>query len=520
MQARTLPDFSEIGAPGTQIFAGLMMQTDYSPDLQPPACYDVFDRMRKGDGQVRAGLQVMKLPIMRAHWEVEPASDSAQDRMIAEFIERDLHSMRGTTYQRFLRQALMMLDYGCMPFEPVWELHDDGLVHLKKLAQRLPKSVIYWLTDENGGFAGIVQGAIKASGYERVTIPASKMIVFVNEQEGADFRGTSMLRAAYKHWFYKDGLYRVDAIAKEKRAVGVDVMTIMANAQDKGVLKTASENALMTLHAHEKNFVVEDEAGYKYRLETGSNRPLDALGSIEHHDLRILRAMMAEFVSMGSGSTGSLAMHGDKTRFALMAWEAISQDLADVQTNDLIRPWVDLNWSVQDYPRVRYSRLDTRDVQTLATAVASLATVGAIPISAELQSEMLNVLDLPGGEPVNQPWPDPNDPPQREPLPEPAVSVYRRQVERLKAEAPKLFRTDKPIALGRIEVPYREEMAERLLASTGNRARARAHAAMFAELLRATFEDEMTHQLEAGNGYDAPSLDAVLNERLLETVAK
>src|SRR6185369_9314065 len=110
----------------------------------------------------------------------------------------------------------------------------------------------------------------------------------------------SMLRAAYKHWYYKDGLYKVDAIAKEKRGVGVDVGTIKAGANDKDTIKAGLERAMQTLHAHEKQYVIEDEDNYAYRLETGNARVTDAMPSIEHHNWQILRAVLAEFVGMGT----------------------------------------------------------------------------------------------------------------------------------------------------------------------------------------------------------------------------
>lgn len=456
------PDYEEIGAPGTLIFGGWMQTQDYNPDLQAPACYDVYDKMRLGDGQVRAGLTVVKLPILRAHWEVVPGSDSAQDRMIAEFIDRDLQSM-SIAYISFLRQALLMLDYGCMLFEKCWRLgEDDGLIHLRKLAPRLPKSVIFWCTDENGGFDGVKQGAIKASGYELVDIPQEKLLLFVNEQEGANFRGISMLRAAYKHWFFKDGLYRVDAIAKEKRGVGVDVGTIKPNAANRDDLKTSLERALATLHAHQKQYFIEDEENYTYRLETGQARVTDALPSIEHHDLRILRSILAEFLNMGSNSTGSLAMHKDKSSFFLMALEATADLIAETLSTHLLKQWVDYNWRVSDYPRIKYSRLDSRDLASIATAVQQLVSVGALTPNPATEAELRVLADLPDTPGEEQ---DPGEgptvdetPPIAEKIAAAVAGVQARQIARIQAE----------IAAGKaveeIDVPYRREVSEAIVA--------------------------------------------------------
>lgn len=390
------PELGERGATGTQIFGGIVQQQDYNADLQAPQCYDIYDKMRLSDGQVKAGLSVVKLPILRANWEIEAASDSAEDKMIAEIAESDLESM-SLSFISFLRQALLELDYGCMPFEKCWYIGDDGLVHLRKFAPRLPRTIMRWNTDEHGGFAGVQQGAILASGYKPIDIPAEKLILFVNEQEGSNFRGVSMLRAAYKHWFYKDGHYRIDAIANEKRGVGVDIGTIKPGATNKAAIKDQLERSLMTLHAHDKQYIVEDEENYQYRLETGGARGGQnaIMATIEHHDLRILRSILAEFLNMGSASTGSLAMHKDKSAFFLMALEALADGIAQTLTTHYLKQWVDYNWRVTAYPRFKYSRLDTRDFAGIATAVNQLMSVGALTASPATEAELRVLGDLP-----------------------------------------------------------------------------------------------------------------------------
>lgn len=394
------PIFREFGAPGTQISGGSMTQQDYNPDLQAPACYAVYDKMRLGDGQVKAGLSVVKLPILRANWEIEAASDSAEDKMIAELAEEDLQSM-SVSFISFLRQALLELDYGSMLFEKVWEVREDGLIHLRKFAPRLPSTIQRWMTDDHGGFAGVKQSAIKASGFELVDIPPEKLILFVNEQEGSNFRGVSMLRAAYKHWYYKDGHYRIDAIANERRGVGMDVGTIKAGATNKDEIKTGLERAMATAHAHEKMYFVEDEENFTYRVDTGGARggANAIMATIEHHDLRILRSILAEFLNMGSASTGSLAMHKDKSAFFLMALEALADGIAEALTTHYLKQWVDYNWVVDKYPRFKYSRLDTRDFAGIAHAVNELMSVGALTKSPATEAELRVLGDLPELEP-------------------------------------------------------------------------------------------------------------------------
>jgi phage gp29-like protein len=400
----------EWGATGSNVFGGRLAGDDYNTALAAPTSYDVFDKMRN-DGQVKAALTVITLPILNASWAVEPASDSAQDREIAEFIEENLLHGMTISWSDYMRQVLLMLTYGSMPFEKVWRSGDDGLIHLQKLAPRLPKTVTEWLVDDAGGLAGVVQQA--APKMQPVTIPVEKLLVFVNDLEGSNFRGISVLRAGYKHWFYKDNLYRIQAIALEKRSLGVDVGTLAGvgvTASD----KEAAERALMSLHAHEKQYMVEVEDQFKYRLEgVGTTGVLDPLGAIEHHDLRIVRSMIAEFVAMGAGSTGSLAMHRDKTSYLLLALGGHCNNVADTHNKHLIPQWVSYNWpNVTEFPRLRYARLEQRDIETFANAVEKLTNSGALTPDETLEEESRDLLSLPevrGPRPEPEPDDEEND---------------------------------------------------------------------------------------------------------------
>lgn len=391
---RVSVDTGEIGAPGTRIgIGGALGQEDYNADLQGVLAYDVFDRMRMADGQVRAGLQVIKLPLLRADWTVEPATEDAADVEIADFIEDALFNMT-MTWQKFFRQVLLSLDYGSMPFEKVWSL-EDGLYTIRKLAPRLPRTITQYFIDEHGGLTGIEQQVVTTTETKLATIPVEKLIIFVNDQEGANFRGMSVLRAAYKHWFFKDALYRIQAIAAERRAVGIDVGKMKGNTVDKK-LRSEVEAALMRLRSHEKMYLTEIEDLFEYRIEGISGRTMDPQSAIDHHNVLILRSILAEFLAMGAGSdTGSRAMHTDKSSFFMMAEKAYAQDIADAMNEFLIKPWVDLNWIVDDYPKLVHSRLDTRDIQKIAEAVSVLLNSGGLTPTRETEDAVRNILELP-----------------------------------------------------------------------------------------------------------------------------
>jgi hypothetical protein len=57
-----------------------------------------------------------------------------------------------------------------------------------------------------------------------------RLIAYVNDQEGGNWLGVSMLRALYRHCLRKDRLLRVDAINAERNGAGVPMAYAPPNA--------------------------------------------------------------------------------------------------------------------------------------------------------------------------------------------------------------------------------------------------------------------------------------------------
>ena len=397
------PPPGEIGGTGTLVTPSAggtgtltLTEEDYNQDLLGTKLYDEIDRMRRSDSQVRAALSVVKLPILAADWHIEPPSDSTEDKRIAEWMETKLFDGLFHSWEWVLRHMLLHLDFGTMPFETVWEVKDDPefrqpLAVLTDLAPRMPRTITGWLLDDSGHLAGIKQQLMSKS-FQEVTIPADRLLVFVNEQEGSNYRGTSILRAARKDWLLKERAQRANAVALEKRTAGVDVGTLgsSAQAQDK---KGDAEAALMSVRVHERAYMLETD-DFKYRVQGIDGTVLDPLPTINYHDLMILRGILAEFLAMGTGG-GSLAMHRDKSSFFLMALGAVAKQITGTINRTLIPRWMAFNFPDADIPELTHSRLDRRDAVAMAEALGKLIPTGAITVDQGLEDELRELLELP-----------------------------------------------------------------------------------------------------------------------------
>jgi len=377
----------ELGATGTSVFAGLLYEDEYNTDLQGDKAIKTYDKMRRSDGQVKAGLLACKLPLMVARWDVTPASDDPLDVMIAETVKEDLWE----DWDDFLRQALLMLDFGHMAFEKVWELR-DGRYTWRKLAPRLPQSIVEWHITDDGELDHIVQQAMIGNNFKQVPIPAAKLFVFTHEREGSNFRGISLLRAAYKHWYYKNNLYAIDGMAAERHGIGLASFTYPDNATQaqKDALRDIGER----LHAHERAYEAHPES-IKFDLKGVQGQLHDIMRSIDHHDLQIVRSILAQFMNLGAKATGSYALSQDQSQFFLMALQAVGRNVCNTVNRQGIREMVDYNWDVKRYPKLTVSGLDSPDVLAYAGAIGQLVTAGAIIPDNAMENELRRIVKMP-----------------------------------------------------------------------------------------------------------------------------
>lgn len=439
---------TEKGTTGTTVLGGIVRDEDYNIEWHGANRYKIPDRMSKSDGTVAAGLRMIKLPLLSAEYMVEPASDSPIHKAQADFCHSQLMNM-SFSWQYYMNHVLRMLDYGSYPFEKVKHLTllPDGQrgVGIRKLAPRHPRTVLEWHVDKHGGPTGILQQTHDDRfNFMDIWIPIRDLLIFVNDQEGSDLKGNSILRPAYKHWWIKQGMESVDAVAKEKRGMGIDVVELTDEANNDD--KSAFEAALQTIRTHERNYMVYRADKGTYKIEgVGESATLDTIATIELHDVRILRAMLAEFISNESNSQYRTTK--DKSEITMMSIEAYGENILDTHNRHFIKQLVDWNWGPQpadEYPKMRHSRLDNRDVERLARAVSLLSGAGIIRPSIEMERELLELLEMPipaeGTEPI---------PPVRE-----------RQVETMTSLARKHFEDKNLDGLVKMSVPFKSEAAK------------------------------------------------------------
>jgi hypothetical protein len=390
----SIPDLRELGSTGRTAY-GSIFKEDYNPELRGALGLQIYDRMRRSDGQQRGTLRLLKTPILGARWYIEPASLAPQDQEIAKFIWDNLTKWMTVSWPQFLQECLLHLEFGWYAFEKVFDLRIvDGNPRIvwRKFAPRHPLDYDHWEYDFHGGPLGC--WFYVGDNAESVFIPMTKLLAFTNEKESGNMEGFSILRSAYKHWYYKENLYKIDAIQKERHGIGVPVIKLPPGFSDED--KRLADEMGRNLRTNEKAHVVLPPNWDILMLKMEGN-PVDALESANHHDLMVGKNILAQFLndqrSDGSAITAASDIFVKSTKF-----------IAD-QVRDVINKWaipelVGYNWDVEEFPELRVRRIgDTTDWRTISFAIRNFIGAGVVTPDDKLEAWVRDEMDLPMADP-------------------------------------------------------------------------------------------------------------------------
>jgi phage gp29-like protein len=379
----------EIGESGVQILNGIITGEEYNRALTGRKAISIWDEMRRSDATVAASLRAVKLPIKSAKWFVTAATDETADTDIADFVKWNLFER--LKWKQILGEILTHLDYGFSVHEMVFGVElVDGVerVVLQKLAYRKQTTILSWEAGKD--VPGVTQWTPSGKTHH---IPLNKIVVFTNEQEGDNYEGRSILRAAYKHWFYKDKLYQIDAVGHERQALGVVKIKYPTGATD--TQRKAAKKAAANLRANEEAYI-EEPVGWDINfmdMKAGSLK--DVQPSIDHHDRQITKNVLAQFLELGSkGGSGSRATSEDHSKLFDLAGEAVAETIADV-FGYVIRTLIDLNFTVTDYPKMTVGKIGDEKVGELAESVTKFEGAGLLTVSDEDEAHVRSLLGFP-----------------------------------------------------------------------------------------------------------------------------
>jgi hypothetical protein len=395
-----LVDIRELGTTSPSPFTSFIRQ-EYNRDLQGLRGLQKYDQMRRSDGTTRGTMRLVKTPVLAARWFIEPGKGPTgkirpKDRKIADFVWNCFTKYMSISWSQFLIESLLMCDFGYYMFETVYEprmINGKYQIVWKKLAPRHPMDVKEWHFDSHGGPVGVSMFSDNNEVFgltsNDIFIPINKLTVFTFDKEAGNIQGIPMLRSAYKHWYYKEQLYKIDAIQKERHGIGIPLIKLPPGFNDAD--KNLADQMGRNLRTNERSHIVLPP-NWEVMMLKLEGQPVDALKSIEHHDQQIEKSILAEFLSATVGSSKDV----DFDLF-LKATRFIADTVAQTLNDYLIPRLVDYNFpGVQDYPRLKARRIgESADWRNLSFAIRNFVGANIIQPDDELEKNIREEMDLP-----------------------------------------------------------------------------------------------------------------------------
>lgn len=377
------------------------LEMEETPELQFPLSIRVFDRMRRQDAQVGSVLRAVTLPVRRTPWRIDP---NGADPKIVKHVADDLNlpivgeptQVRRRSKDRFswkehLQLALLMLPHGFSYFEQVYDIQSalPGGTHLKKLAWRPARSIQIANVARDGGLVSIQQNGVEKP------IPVEHLVAYVNDREGANWYGQSLLRTCYKNWLIKDDLLRTDTQTIRRNGMGVPLYTGFESEGEKDPgLKKGLALAQSWRSGELSGGAIDHDA--KMELLGVSGTLPQALPSIRYHDEQIARAVLAHFLNLGGGDGGhSYALGATLQDWFSLGVQSTGGLVRDTANAHVIEDLVDLTFGPDVVvPKLVFDEIGSK-ADAVIQAIAYLVSSGVLHPDESLEHFVRTTLGVP-----------------------------------------------------------------------------------------------------------------------------
>ena len=357
-----------------------------------------LQRMTRFDGQAKALLNILTMPVRTAKWQIVPSKDGRREaKFITEMLTKPPH--RGgmsIPFGSVLGYLALAIRDRFKVVEKVWELQRvEGELRyiLKKLAPR-PTETLKIKVDKAGDFIGVHQKTTFHGQFIDVLIPKQKVLLYTYGKEEAPLAGESAFNAAHYHYDKKHKLYYIAHIAYTVAALPPRVGTIPQGVTNSTEIEAFRTN-LSSLGLNTAITVPEHWTVETLQL----NRSFaDFMPLINHHDFMMAISVLAQFLRLGQTGVGAFALSSDQSDVFVTAMQHFLDDIASVVTSYLLPDIIDLNFGNQKYPIFQFETLSDKATNLIREMFGKLAVTGSPNVSGEflleVEKRMAEILGL------------------------------------------------------------------------------------------------------------------------------
>lgn len=395
-------EFLELGTTGLRRASGYLDE-EFLPQIRGRKGVEVFKEMSLNDPIVSALLFSIDRLLRNVDWRVDPAGKSKQDADAAKLLETCMDDM-SHTWSDFISEVLSCLVYGWSWHEIVYKRrggpwsddprtrsqHSDGLVGWRKMPIRAQDTLLRWVFDDEGSTVGMVQ--LAPPKYQQVVVPIERSLLFRYRHYKDSPEGMSMLRGAYRPWFFKKRMEEFESIGVERDLAGLPIAKVPAEmlrakpGTDQAKSVEAFKKLVKGVRRNDQEGVVwpmaydQETKQPLYTFELlggGGQRQFNTDAIIQRYEQRILMTVLADFIMVGHQSTGSYSLHTDKTGIFRTSLNSITQSIADTLNRHAVpKLFLANGWKPAELPKIVPDDVDAPDVTVLSSFMQSMAAMG------------------------------------------------------------------------------------------------------------------------------------------------
>lgn len=421
---------AEIGQTGLRAFSGII-QEEIIPELAWPRSTKVYKEMRLNDPTIGAMLYAIEMTIRKVEWKVKDNGDSEKTKYV-DTLFGDMEK----TFEDCVSEFLEFLVYGFSAHEIVYKKrygsrtnnlkfkskYNDGLWGWRKLPIRSQDTITRWVFngDDANTFTyqsydttrlkGLVQ--TPPQGFGEIFIPRNKFLLFRNNTKKDNPESTSVLRTAYRPWYFKKRIEEVEAIGIERNLNGVPVFEIPmeycgdnATEDQKSFFYQAQEIVANLKFNRQTGLVIpqhyDERSNPMFKLsllsQEGGSKVLDTTQVIERYNASIAQTVLADFILMGQKNVGSHNLSSNKTKMFSAAISAWLDNITTVFNKQAIPEIYRKNgWEADEtMPTLAYGSINDLTIEELGEYFGKLVKDGAVQPDEPLENFLRSKADAP-----------------------------------------------------------------------------------------------------------------------------
>lgn len=405
-------NFKQLGTTGLKRY-GPYVYEEFLPELRWPYAGKIYQEMADNDPVIGAILYLAEMLIRGTTWNVEPASTSAEDVEAAKFLESCMNDM-DMSWANTISEILSMLTYGFSFHEIVYKVrrgpnevsprykskYSDGRIGWRRLPIRAQTSLHEWKFNDEGDVIAFVQMA--EPDFKLVTIPMSKGLLFRTRVSRNNPEGKSLLRNAYRPWFFKKHFEEIEGIGIERDLAGFPVLKApqdldLWNEDDERMvaLRTRAEELVASVRRDSEEGILLPYGWELSLLSSGSSRQINIGETIDRYDNRIAITMLSDIILIGNNKAGSFALADTKQSMLAAALQAQLQNISDVFNNKAVPDLFNYNYfpNITGLPKIVPGQIQTPSLKELALVLRAMRL--NIAGDMKLQNYLRHILGMP-----------------------------------------------------------------------------------------------------------------------------